>query len=119
MVALLAQSLPDPSPFADTGVDDHTVDSAKCVGQLGKHLRHLLVIVDVQRCDGDLGIRIPLQQLGFEFVEPVGSASAQRQVTPLGSERASHPRAQPGARAGDEDLLASHPRSIATAELLQ
>ncbi len=99
---------PQRRALADTGVDDHPVDAAERVGQFREHLRHLLVVVDVQRGDGDLDARILLRKFGFELVEPVGAAGAQRQVTPLGGERAGHAGAQAGAGAGDEDLLPSH-----------
>ena len=103
-----------PRALADTGVDDHPVDAAECVGQFREHLRHLVVVVDVQRRDRDFDIRIPLCEFGFKLVEPVGAAGAQRQVPPLGGERAGHSGAQAGTRTGDENLLPSHSRSIAT-----
>jgi hypothetical protein len=54
-----------------------------------------------------------LRKFGFKLVEPVGATGAQRQVPPLGGERAGHSGAQAGTRTGDENLLPSHPRSIA------
>ena len=80
------------------------------VGQLGEHLRHLLVVVDVERGDRDGDAGMPLEQFGLELVEPVGAAGAQRQVTALRGERAGHARAQARARTGDQDLLPSHRR---------
>jgi hypothetical protein len=76
-----------PRAFADAGVDDHPVDPAQGVGQLREHLRHLLVIVDVKFGNGDLDVRIPLRELGFELVEPVGTTGAQRQVSSFRRER--------------------------------
>ena len=89
--------------LADAGVDDHAVDAAERVGQLREHLRHLVVVVDVQRGDRDFDVRIALREFGFQLVEPVGAAGAQRQVAALGGERAGHPGAQAGTGTGDED----------------
>ena len=85
--------------LADAGVDDHAVDPAELVGQLGEHLRHLLVVVDVERGDGDRDAGVTLEQFGLELVEPVGAAGAQRQVTALGGElRGPCPRPGPSSR---------------------
>ena len=91
--------------LADAGVDDDAVDAAEFVGQLGEHLRHLLVVVDVQCGDRDLDAGVTVAQFGLQLVETVGATGAQRQVTALGGECAGHARAQAGTRAGDEDLL--------------
>ena len=105
---------PQRRTLADAGVDDDAVDPAEFVGQFGEHLGHLLVVVDVESRDGDVDAGVPLEQLGLELVEPVGATGAQRQVAALGGERASHTGAQTRARAGDEDLLPSHPCSVTT-----
>ena len=96
MVALLAHSLPDAErrALADARVDDDAVDAAELVGELGEHLRHLLVVVDVQRGDRDGDAGMTLEQFGLELVEPVGAAGAQRQVAALRGERAGHAGAQ-------------------------
>ena len=88
------------------------VDSAEFVGELGEHLRHLLVVVDVQGGDRDGDAGVTLEQFGLELVEPVGAAGAQRQVAALRGECAGHTRAQARARAGDQDLLPSHRHSL-------
>ncbi|BBZ64566.1 hypothetical protein MMON_58670 [Mycolicibacterium monacense] len=53
------------------------------------------MVVDVEfgHCDGDL--RIPLRQFGFEFVETVDAAGAQRQVTPLAANARAIPAPSP------------------------
>ena len=95
-----------------SGVDDDAVDAAQLVGELGEHLRHLLVVVDVERGDGNRDAGMPLEQLGLQLVEPVDAARAQREVAALCGERPGHARAEARAGAGDEDLLPSHPDSL-------
>ena len=80
--------------LADAGVDDDAVDAAEFVGELGEHLGHLLVVVDVERSDRDRDAGMALEQFGLQLVEPVDAAGAQRQVTALGGELAGHARAQ-------------------------
>ena len=108
MVALLAHSLPEPErgALADAGVDDDAVDTAEFVAQLGEHLRHLFVVVDVQCGDRDADAGVPGREFGLEFVETVGATGAQREVTALGGECAGHAGAEAGTGAGDQDLLA-------------
>ena len=80
--------------------------------ELGEHLRHLFVVVDVKRGDRDGDAGMTFEQFGPQFVEPVGASRAQRQVAPLGRERAGHARTEARARAGNQDLLPSHPDSL-------
>ena len=114
MVALLAHSLPDPSgaPLPMPALTMIAVDPAQFVGELGEHLRHLLVVVDVQGGDRHRDAGVTLEQLGFELVEPVGAAGAQRQVAALRGECAGHARAQ--ARA-DAPVIRIFCRVIGTA----
>jgi hypothetical protein len=100
------------SALADPGVDDDAVDPAEFIGQLGEHLRHLLVVVDVQRRYRNRDAGIPLEQFGLELIEPVRAAGAERQVAALRGELAGHARAQTRARASDQDLLPSHRHSL-------
>ncbi len=79
------------------------------VGQFGEHLRHLLVVVDVERGDGHGDARMPLDQFRLQFVEAVDATGAQRQIASLGGERPGHARAETGAGTRDQDLLPSHP----------
>ena len=118
MVCLLAHSLPDAQrrALADACVDDDAVDTAKLVFQFGEHLRHLVVVVDVERRDGHGDAGVPLGQLGPELVEPVQASRAQREVAALGGECPGHTRAEAGAGARDQDLLASHPDSVSMME---
>ena len=60
-----------------------------------------------------------LEQLGLEFVEPVGAPGAQRQIAPLRRERPGHARAQAGAGTGDQDLLPSHRHSLTSPDLTE
>jgi hypothetical protein len=61
MVALLAHLAgAQPGALADAGVDDDAVDATQFVAKFGEYLRHLLVVVDVQRRDSDLDGWIPL-----------------------------------------------------------
>ena len=100
---------PQRRTLADACVDDDAVDAAQLVGELGEHLRHLFVVVDVERCDGDGDAGMTLEQFGPQLVEPVGAPRAQGQVTPLGGECAGHARAQAGAGTRNQDFLPSHP----------
>ena len=86
MVALLAHSLPaaERAALADARVDDDAVDATQLVGQLGEHLRHLLVVVDVERGHGHRDAGMRGRQLGLQFVELVDAAGTQREVTALG-----------------------------------
>ena len=98
--------------LADARVDDDAVDAAQLVLQLGEHLRHLLVVVDVECRDGDGDAGVPLGQLGLQLIEAVEATGAQRKVAALGGECAGHARAEAGAGTGDQDLLPSHPDSV-------
>ena len=111
---MFAHNLPEPSraPFADAGVDNDTVDAAQLVAQLGEHLRHLVVVVDVELRHRNRDRRILLRQFGFQLFEAVGSSGAQRQVAAFGGESAGHAGAEAGTCSGDEDFLAGHSGSI-------
>ena len=100
------------SALADTGVDDDAIQTTELTGQIGEHLRHLLVIVDVELGNRDRDIRIALREFGFQLLQPVDAASAQRQIPALGGERPGHPGTQPGACAGDENPLPGHFSSL-------
>ena len=70
------------------------------------------MVVDVQRGDRDGDAGVTLEQFGFELVEAVGAAGAQRQVAALLGEYAGHTRTQARRRTGDQDLLPSHRHSL-------
>ena len=82
------------------------------LGQLGEHLGHLFVVVDVEGGNGDVDVGVPLGELRLELVEAVDATGAQRQVAALGGEFAGHACAETGAGTRDQDLLPSHPDSV-------
>jgi len=45
--------------------DDDAIDAAELVGELREHLRHLLVVVDVERGDRDGDAGMTLDQFGL------------------------------------------------------
>src|SRR5205823_317397 len=94
--------------LADARVDHDAVDAAEFVGKLSEHLRHLLVIVDVQRGDRDGDAGMSFEQFRLQFIQPVGAPSAQRQVAALRGEYAGHAGTQARRGTGDQDLLPSH-----------
>jgi len=88
MVALLAHNLPDPSgaPLPIPALTMMRSMPPSSSESSAKHLRHLLVVIDVERGDRDGDAGMTLEQFGLQLVEPVGAAGTQRQVTALRGE---------------------------------
>ena len=68
-------------------------------------LEDLVVIGDVERADLDAAVGVLREDLLAKLLEPVEATGAERKVVAEVGELAGHLRAQPRARAGDQDRL--------------
>src|SRR6185503_15382526 len=104
---------PQRRTLTDARVDDDPVDSAEFVGELGKHLRYLLMVVDVQRGDRDGDAGVTLEQFGFEL----SRRSVRRAHSARSRPFSANTRAIPAPRPDDAPVIRIFCRVIGTAYL--
>ena len=103
-VSLLASKRPVPSgwPLPRPALTTTRSMAAELVAELVEHPEDGVVVVDVERLDGDAAVGVGGGDLGGELVEAVRTTRAEGEVVASRGELAGHLGPEPAAGTGDE-----------------
>ena len=96
-------------PLAETGIDDHSVETAEFLVEFPEDREDVVVPVDVQRPHRDRDVRVLGEQFRPQCVEAIDPACRERKIASTRGEFARHTGPQTGTGSGDEDVSSLRP----------